>query len=93
MLADMSPEEFEERWAHYRVEPWGDWSLWFARMCAILHNGFVNLMAAATLSVPDESMYRTEAYYMPGGDKESQPQKRRLTDAEAEAVDRARYRR
>lgn len=24
MLADMSPSEFEERFAHYRLDPWGD---------------------------------------------------------------------
>jgi hypothetical protein len=92
MLEDMEPDEFEERWAHYRIQPWDAWEVWFARLLAMMHNISVNLMSALTLSTPDEGMYKNELDFIPGAKPEKQT-KRRLTAEEAEALDRARYRR
>jgi hypothetical protein len=92
MLEQMQPEEFEERWAHYRIRPWDLWEEWFARVAAVVHNVGTNLLGALTLTPPDEDQYKTEADFIPG-EKPTKVHKRRMTPEEAEAVDRARYRR
>lgn len=90
MLERMSPEQFDKWMAAYNLDPWGNEEFNAAREAAILHNGFLNLIAAATLSKTDESLFRSEDDFMPGA-KERKPKERRLTDQEAEALDRARY--
>jgi len=94
MLEDMTPEEFDERWAHYRVEPWGDWFRWFAILFAMVHNGIVNIIAALTGTPANDDLFKTEADFMPHqGEKPAKAKKRRLTAQEAEHLDRMRYRR
>lgn len=90
MLERMSPEQFDEWQADYNLEPWGNEEFNFARQASILHNGFIEVICALLGINPDESLYRTEADFLPGA-KGRKPKDNRLTVQEAEVIDRMRY--
>ncbi len=43
MLGEMTPEEFDERYAHYHAKPWGDDWEQASYICAAIHNAIVTV--------------------------------------------------
>lgn len=62
MLAEMTPEEFEERWAHWLVEPWGKEMEVASAVGAMILNAI--RMAVSTEKVPEDELYPLD-FFLP----------------------------
>lgn len=67
MLAQMTPDEFDERWAAYRVDPWGD----ELRVASAIGAAIINkiTLATATETVPDDQFLKND-HFVPSFDGE-----------------------
>jgi hypothetical protein len=62
MLADMTPEEFDERWAHWRVDPWGQEMEIGSAVGAMIINTI--RQALASERIPEDQMLRAD-FFLP----------------------------
>ena len=67
MLADMTPEEFDERWAHWFLEPWGKEMDIASAVGAMILNAIHQ--AASSEKIPDDKLLKTD-HFMPKREEE-----------------------
>jgi hypothetical protein len=67
MLARMTPDEFDERWTAYQVEPWGDELQVASAIGAAIINQII--FATATEKVPAEDLLKND-HFLPKFDDE-----------------------
>lgn len=90
MLEAMTPEQFDERLAHWELTRWGEEREGVAMLLAGLHNAATLILGALYQFQPPNEMFRAEADFMPGA-KPKADTRRRLTAQEAEHMDKIRY--
>lgn len=83
MLDQITPEQFNEWLAYYRVEPFGDEWLAAATIAASSHNAGLMVAAAHGAKIDDEHFKKAEDF-LPTFDKASKP--KRLNAVEMEHV-------
>lgn len=88
MLDRLTPAEFEERWNHYQLEPWGDEWLIGSTIAASIFNAIRwYAMAKNGQKIPDGAMVQP-ADFIPSPDwlKEELEAQRRKSDEDIERM-------
>jgi hypothetical protein len=69
MLSRMTPEEFDERWAHWFVEPWGKEMEVASAVGAMILNAIYQ--ASSSEKIDDDKLLKPD-HFMPKRDSEEQ---------------------
>lgn len=65
MLAEMTPGEFDERWEHYKLDPWGDdWEM-AGTIAATVTNAMANYIYAKAGKHLPASMIAKPEHFIP----------------------------
>lgn len=83
----MEPRQFDEWWALYRIEPWGDDWEQAGTVAAVVHNELISVNRLLTRGDP-QSEPNQPANYIPG--RMPDRKKRFLTNEEAQRASRLR---